>query len=134
MAESPMDNEFWKALDQCYNALIGEKFAGTYLGTQALEVRTKEWDWIEVTPGDPFNEKLDKIVDIAQGKVWKGFTGPQDSYMGYKWNYRLFVDLHSHSISIPTVFKVVKLEPFNIRTASAYKLNTGFAIQVEAIS
>ena len=129
-----MDNdELLKALDQCYSALIDEQFAGTYKGTKALEVRTKLWDWIEVTPGGPFNKKLDKIVHLAQRKVWKGFTGPKDSYMGHDWNYWLFVDLASHPFSKPTKFKVVTFSRFKIQSASSYKLNTGYAIQVKAI-
>ena len=139
MAAQPDDKtiiEESETIRGCYNNLLGQEFSGMSLGKQTVE--NKQWDVIQVTPGDSFNEKLDKIVDIAQGKVWKGFTGPKDSYKRLPWNYWLFVNLYSHSFKEPTKFRIVTFNTFNIPppnppTPNPYELNIGYAIKVEAI-
>ena len=84
----------------------------------------KGWTMIEVSDSESdFIQLLRKIYDKADGKVWKGVTGPPDS-PNFS-NYRLWVELH-----VPEghegEFKITAVKPFQMSNSLEYSLNKGY--------
>ena len=108
-------------IKQRYEKLKYVAFAGKHVGYHG------KWDLIEVASEDPFCELLQSVQEVAQEKVWKGFTNSQDSVVGLDWNYRLFVELSPNSSKSSTKFRITNISTFQ------YPLKMGFAMTVEAV-
>ncbi len=105
-----------------YDELVGQDFTG-YL------------DGAEIIPADAdlvIRSKLDAIQNVAQGKVWKGFTNYQDSKCGHMWDYRLYVELNCAGIQNPTKFRITSYKTVDMKSGE-YEFNVGFSLKVTAI-
>lgn len=82
---------------------------------------------IEITGGSSSLEPiLDKIHRKAEGKVWKGFTGPPDGYD----DYRVWVDLKEEE-GVTRKFRITGYKgPFRVDDPS-YSRHEGYCFVVE---
>ncbi len=116
-----------------YNELVGQEFTGYCLGLSSFS--NKSWDVITPALDDPIRSKLAAIQTVAQGKVWKGFTNSQDSYLLQNWDFRFFVDLDRAGILTPTKFRINNYEKFPIPpTITDYEFGVGISLKVTAIA
>lgn len=120
-----------KLLDKLYNSLIGVTFRGSYEGVQ--QMHDKEWQLLDIQDGEAVIKTLQSIRKIAEGYVWKGFTGPEDSYCGKDWDYRLYVDLED-SDTESREYEIIEVQRFSFRKKSfEYKNDYGYAITVRGV-
>jgi hypothetical protein len=87
----------------------------------------KVWTVIEITGGSSSLEQiLEKIHQKAEGRVWKGFTGPPDGFN----EYRIWVNLREEE-GVTRNFRVVGYQgPFHVDDQS-YSRREGYCFEVE---
>ncbi len=128
-----------KKITTQYKTLKDQEFTGVYSGVWIEPSdfgQGKTWHTIEPAVGDPIRSKLAAIQQVAQGKVWKGFTTDRDrkSRSQPPWNDRFFVNLDFAGIQSPTKFKLTGCKQFIIPKFNVeYTLGVGFALTVRAI-
>ena len=121
MAQKP---EKFKAL---YRSLKQKTFTGSYQGIWSEH--GTQWDMINVdTDSTEIIQILKTIHPRANGRVWKGFTGPEDS--SYYSNYRFFAK--TANISSPGHYKITDVEAFKIPNNPAYTDKYGFIITMSS--
>ncbi len=118
-------------ITMCYIELLGQEFTGYLNGAQII-------------PADDdlvIRSKLAAIQNVAQGKVWKGFTNHLDSKYGKDWDYRFFVNLDRAGFLTPTKFRINNYETFTFPpkitippAITDYEFGVGFSLKVTAIS
>ncbi len=115
----------WKSeeLEALYESLKQKTFTGCYKGK--WNEHGEEWYMIDVDNGSTdLIQILETIHPIANGRVWKGFTGPADPRK-YK-KYRFFAK--TTNISSPGHYKITDVETFKIPNNPAYTDKYGVII------
>ena len=113
------------SLGELYESAAGKTFYGEVVDHHNIR-GGKVWTVIEISGGSSSLERiLEKIHQKAEGKVWKGFTGPPDNYN----DYRVWVELKEKGVS--GKFKVVGYKgPFHVDDPS-YSRHEGYCFVVE---
>ena len=111
-------------MEELYKSAKGKTFYGEVV--EPHQIHKKEWTVIEITGGASNLKKILKnIHPLADGKVWKGFTGPPD----YD-NYRLWVELDIGE-GVSKNFTVTGYKgPFRVADAK-YSHRKGYCFVVE---
>ena len=113
-------------LGELYESAAGKTFNGEVVDHHNIR-NGKVWTVIEITGGSSsLKPILDKIHEKAEGKVWKGFTGPPD---GYNY-YRVWVDLKEEE-GVTGEFRVIGYKgPFRVDDPS-YSCHQGYCFVVK---
>ncbi len=70
-------------------------------------------------------QTLRAVHPIANGRVWRGFTGPEDST--HYTNYRFFAD---ERLQLVGQYMITNVKEFNFPANSKYPEGTGFKITI----
>ncbi len=90
----------------------------------------KEWEMIDVDKGSTdIIQILRAIHPIVNGRVWKGFTGPEDST--YYTNYRFFAEKNER---LQLQYMITNVKEFNFPANSKYPEGTGFKITISGFT
>ena len=113
-------------LGELYESAAAKTFNGEVVDRHNIR-GGKEWTVIEITGSSSSMEQiLNKIHKKAEGKVWKGFTGPPDGYD----DYRIWVDLKEEE-GVSRKFTVIGYKgPFRVDDPS-YSRREGYCFVVE---
>ena len=114
------------SLGELYEQAVDKTFNGEVVDRHNIR-GGKVWTVIEITRISSSLERiLEKIHQKAEGKVWKGFTGPPDGYN----DYRIWVDLKVEE-GVNAKFRVVDYKgPFDVDDPS-YSRHKGYCFIVE---
>lgn len=113
-------------LGELYDSAKGKTFYGEVVDRHNIR-GGKTWTVIEINDGSSSLERIfEKIHQKAEGKVWKGFTGPPDGF----YDYRVWVELKEEE-GITRKFKVIGYKgPFHVDDTS-YSCHEGYCFVVE---
>ncbi len=115
-------------LKALYESLKQRTFTGSYKGI--YNEHGTDWDMIDVVDNGSTDiiPILKRIHPIANGRVWKGFTGPEDR-RNYT-NYRFFAvkgNLHGGQ------YKVTDVQKFDFPANDKYTEGNGFQITISEV-
>ncbi len=114
-----------------YDKLNNQEFTGAYSGE--FFGANQRLSTIEPAKDDYLvRARLDDIQQVAQGKVWKGFTNYQDSTVGLPWDFRFFVNLKPEVIQSTTKFRITGYKTF-LTTNVKYTLGVGIDLAISPI-
>ncbi len=114
-----------------YHSLKQKVFTGCYQEIYYNE-HGKEWDMIDVDDGSTeIIQILKTIHPIANGRVWKGFTGPEDS--SYYTNYRFFAEKANKRLQKRAQYKVTDVQEFGFQENRKYSEGKGFQITISEV-
>lgn len=127
------------ALNQYYDSLVGKTFEGSYLKEWTRgDHEAQIYHVIDVLDASSKLESiLDKIHTLGNGRVWKGFIGPEDS--GYLENYRFYALLEDEDdIDGEGTFKITDVREFRFtekmwKEKQNYSERRGFNIFLKLI-
>ncbi len=112
-----------------YRSLKQKVFTGCY--KDIWNEHGKEWDMIDVDNGSTeIIQILKTIHPIANGRVWKGFTGLEDS--SYYTNYRFFAEKANKYLQ-RAQYKVTDVQEFGFQENRKYSEGKGFQITISEV-
>ena len=119
------------SIGEFYESLKGMTFNGSYIGDWPEHGKT--WQMFDIQDGEPVITTLQSIrALVGEGHVWRGFTGPEDSYCGLPWSYRFFAKFEG-SNNVSGKYQILDVQSFPIPPNSGYTNNCGYAISIKDI-